>query len=107
MARRAARQTTKVTETLTATPAPVHKLRAVARPNKAATSRGTSSPKLDLDGLSAEQKVAILLRERDKLITQLEAVQAKALALEARDAQLVDRIAWALDTLNDLLRETG
>jgi hypothetical protein len=62
--------------------------------------------KLDLDGLTADQKVTALLREREKLLTRLSAAETRSAAMEARDEQLSDRIAWALDTLNDLLRVT-
>lgn len=99
MARRATRSAVK------AVPPP--KVRVAARLTKVAAPRNTSARKLDLDGLSAEQKIALLLREREKMVTQLDAVQAKIATLEARDAQLADRIAWALDTLNDLLRDNS
>ena len=66
-----------------------------------------SARKLDLDGMSAEQKVAVLLREREKLLGQLEAASARVASMEARDEQLIDRITWALDTLADLLGEGG
>jgi hypothetical protein len=57
------------------------------------------------DGLSDTQKVAILLKEREQLKGAVDALQSRLLATEARKAQLADRIAWALDTLNDLLRD--
>jgi hypothetical protein len=61
-------------------------------------------PKPELGGMSADQKVTALLRDREKLVARLQAAEARVVALEARDEQLSDRISWALDTLNDLLR---
>lgn len=99
MARRATRPTAK-----SASASPPQQ-RAVPRPPKVPAPRTAAVRKLDLDGLSPDLKVALLLREREKLLTQLAASQTKVTALEAREVQLADRIAWALDTLNDLLRE--
>ena len=101
MARRATRPAVKV-----APPSPAQ-IRAAARSVKSVAPHTAAARKLELDGLSADQKIVVLLRDRDKLLGQLAASQAKILALEAREDQLADRIAWALDTLNDLLREAG
>ncbi len=99
MARRATRQVEK--------PAP----RAVPQLARSKTAKPTktvgaakSTDALSLDGLSADQKLAALLRDREKLLTRLQAAQARVAALEAREEQLADRISWALDTLNDLMR---
>ena len=101
MARRATRPATKVEAPL------VRKTPTAVRAAKVSAPRSTHPRKLDLDGMSAEQKVAVLLREREKLLGQLEAASARVASMEARDEQLIDRITWALDTLADLLGEGG
>ena len=99
MARRATQPATKPAL------APPLRSKVVARPAKKSGAAVAAVRKLELEGLSAEQKVTALLRDRDKLLLLLAATQARVVALEAREAKLTDRIAWALDTLNDLLRE--
>lgn len=61
--------------------------------------------RLKLDGLSLDQQVTVLLREREKLIGAVEALDQRLQVLEAREAHLADRISWALDALKDLLHE--
>ena len=61
---------------------------------KTAARFDRSPPKLE--GHSLEKQVAMLLADRQALIAALE-------ASEARAAEVADRIAWALDTLEDLL----
>ncbi len=71
---------------------------------KAAPRAATLVSKPNLEGITADQKVSALLRDRDKLVARLQAAEARVAELEARQEDLTDRIAWALDTLKDLLR---
>jgi hypothetical protein len=67
--------------------------------------RPAKSPRAPkLEGLSAEQQVAALLRDRQTLAAHLAKAEARVSALEARHSELADRITWALDTLDDLLK---
>jgi hypothetical protein len=101
MARRATRQAEKPV----APPAPPMVRGKLAKaPPKAVQKPPKAVAKPDLDGMSADQKVTALLRDRDKLVARLHGAEARVAAMEAREEQLSDRIAWALDTLNDLLR---
>ncbi len=101
MARRATRQAEKAiaqptpprprTKPVKAAPkSPLKTLKSIVKPN--------------IDGMSSDRKVAALLRDRENLVARILAAEARVADMEAREEQLSDRIAWALDTLNDLLR---
>lgn len=60
-------------------------------------------PLPDLTGLPPERQIALLKKDREGLLAALEAAEAKAAALEARQAKVADQVAWALDTLRDLV----
>jgi hypothetical protein len=49
------------------------------------------------------ERLASLERERDALRTELEREQTRARKLEEANAAARDRVAWALDTLNNIL----
>lgn len=67
-----------------------------AKTNARTSAGGMDRAPPKLDGQPLEKQVAMLLLERQTLIAALE-------ASEARAAEVADRIAWALDTLEDLL----
>jgi hypothetical protein len=108
MVRRATRQAEKPVARSAQTPARAKP----ATASKSIAQAKTAKPKSDaakiagpkLAGLSSDQKVVVLLRDREMLIMRLQAAEARVAELEAREEQLSDRISWALDTLNDLLR---
>ena len=52
---------------------------------------------------SAHNRVAALERERDMLKDELQRAQARVRQLEEGQAQVRDRIAWALDSLHGIL----
>jgi hypothetical protein len=70
---------------------------------KAATPRAEKSALGRLDGLSPEQKVARLLEEREALVARVRELEAELRRQTAKHADVADRIAWALDTLKDLI----
>jgi hypothetical protein len=74
--------------------------RTTARRVVGTKTRGRDLP--DLAGLPPERQIALLKRDRDALIAALDAAEARAATLEARQAEVADRIAWALDTLREL-----
>lgn len=49
------------------------------------------------------ERLAALERERDALRADLEREQARVRKLEEANAAARERVAWALDTLNDIL----
>ena len=49
------------------------------------------------------ERLAALERERDALRAELEREQARAHKLEEANTAARDRVAWALETLNDVL----
>jgi hypothetical protein len=61
--------------------------------------------RLQLEGLTDSQKVTALLQDRARLLKMLTGLEARVQTLEQRKTQVTDRITWALDTLNDMLRE--
>jgi hypothetical protein len=63
-----------------------------------AGAAGSKAAAAKFDSLSVEQKVAFLLAERDLL-------RARIAELEAKQARAADRVAWALDSLRDVLGE--
>ena len=54
-----------------------------------------------------KELVAALERERDALRAELERSAARVRTLEKAQAQVRDRIAWALDTLHNLIEGKG
>jgi hypothetical protein len=53
--------------------------------------------------LTLVQRLAVLERERDALKEELERSKARVRQLEDGQAQVRDRIAWALDSLHNIL----
>jgi hypothetical protein len=60
-------------------------------------------PLPDMTGMPAERQIAILKKDREALLAALTAAEARVEALTARQAEVADRVAWALDTLRDLI----
>ena len=52
---------------------------------------------------ATRERVAAIERERDALRAELEREQARGRKLEEANAAARDRVAWALDTLNNIL----
>jgi hypothetical protein len=52
---------------------------------------------------ATRERVAAIERERDMLRAELEREQARGRKLEEANAAARDRVAWALDTLNNIL----
>jgi hypothetical protein len=52
---------------------------------------------------AVRERLAALERERDALRAELEREQARAHKLEEANTAARDRVAWALETLNDVL----
>jgi hypothetical protein len=57
--------------------------------------------------LAAVDKLTVLERERDALRLELERSEARVEALEKAQSHVRDRIAWALDSLQNILQGKG
>jgi predicted nucleic acid-binding Zn-ribbon protein len=83
----------------------------------AAKARGKSAPGSARSALakakgaaangSLQERLAIVERERDALREELERFKARQRQLEEAQAQVRDRIAWALDSLHNILEGKG
>jgi hypothetical protein len=62
-----------------------------------------SKPKTVSPGNSLKERLAALERERDALRADLERERTRASKLEEMHATARDRIAWALDSLRNIL----
>lgn len=82
-------------------------VRAVKARSKAAPAREQSSPGKVKGGGHAngslQQRVAALERERDALKEELRRAQAQVRKLEETQAQVGNRISWALESLQSVL----
>ena len=58
-------------------------------------------------GTSSADKLAALERERDALRLELERSEARVEALEKAQAHVRDRLAWALDSLQNIIQGKG
>jgi chromosome segregation ATPase len=54
-----------------------------------------------------QARLAALERERDELKAELERFKARQQRLEETQAQVRDRLAWALDSLHNILEGKG
>ena len=75
------------------------KARTKAVSARARTARGNTSK----GGGTAQQQLAVVERERDALRSELKRVQSQMQRLEQTQAQVRDRISWALDSLQNIL----
>ncbi|HZT46864.1 MAG TPA: DUF4164 family protein [Hyphomicrobiaceae bacterium] len=74
--------------------------------NKSASARTRTQhakPKSGEAGSSLAQRLAALERERDALKDELDRSRARVRQLEECHAKVRDRIAWALDSLHNIL----
>jgi hypothetical protein len=78
-----------------AAPAAARAQRGQAAPAKAARAGGKPH--------ALQERLAALERERDELREELERANARQRRLEEVHAQVRDRIAWALDSLQSIL----
>ena len=77
---------------------------ASARPAKAKAPGGKA--KTAANG-SLQERLAAAERERDALREELERFKARQRQLEEAQAKVRDRIAWALDSLHNILEGKG
>lgn len=77
--------------------------------SKAAPGRAQSrSGKAKTEGRDrTAQRLAALERERDALRAELDKAQARLQLLEKNQTDVRDRIAWALDSLHNILQGKG
>lgn len=68
-------------------------------------ARAKSKP-VPPDG-ALKERLAALERERDALLADLQRAEARVRSLEKVHAQVRDRIAWALDSLHNVLEGKG
>ncbi len=54
-----------------------------------------------------KERLAAIERERDALLVDLQRAEARVRSLEKVHAQVRDRIAWALDSLHNVLEGKG
>jgi hypothetical protein len=65
--------------------------------------RPAKAPKLE--SLSSEQQVLQLRQEQEHLIARIASLEADVARLRAKQTAVADRVAWALDSLRDVLAE--
>ena len=70
------------------------------------SERSNSKPTKPASAGSAD-KLAALERERDALRLELERSKARVEALEKAQTQVRDRLAWALDSLQNIIQGKG
>jgi hypothetical protein len=58
-------------------------------------------------GATVQERLAALERERDQLREELEHTRVRQRQLEEIQAQVRDRLAWALDSLHNILEGKG
>jgi len=75
------------------------KARTKAVSARARTARGNTSKA----GGTAQQQLAAVERERDALRSELKRALSQVQRLEQTQAQVRDRISWALDSLQSIL----
>jgi predicted RNase H-like nuclease (RuvC/YqgF family) len=80
---------------------------AASRKTAAARTQSERSKSKVEKPLSAADKLAALERERDALRLELERSEARIEALEKAQAHVRDRIAWALDSLQNIIQGKG
>lgn len=79
-------------------------VRSQIRPSsKAAPSRGRKPARVVLDDMTTEQKLRHLLAERETLLTRIASLEAEVARCHSRQAEVADRLTWALDGLKEIL----
>jgi chromosome segregation ATPase len=82
------------------------KARSKSAPVRAQSQRGKAKAAAGPVG-SVEQRLAAAERERDALRTELARAEARMRLLEQNQADVRDRLAWALDSLHNILQGKG
>jgi predicted nucleic acid-binding Zn-ribbon protein len=82
-----------------------NKARSKGAPVRAPSQRGKA--KTEGRDRTAQQRLAALERERDSLRAELEKAEERLTLLEKNQADVSDRIAWALDSLHNILQGKG
>jgi predicted RNase H-like nuclease (RuvC/YqgF family) len=80
---------------------------AASRRTAAARTQSERSKSKAIRGAGSADKLAALERERDALRHELERSEARIEALEKTQAQVRDRLAWALDSLQNIIQGKG
>jgi hypothetical protein len=82
-----------------------NKARSKAAPVRAQSQRGKA--KSEGRDRTAQQRLSALERERDALREELTRAEERLSLLEKNQADVRDRIAWALDSLHNILQGKG
>jgi len=82
-----------------------NKARSKAAPARAQSQRGKG--KTEGRDRTAQQRLTALERERDALRAELARAEERLGLLEKNQADVRDRIAWALDSLHNILQGKG
>lgn len=82
-----------------------NKARSKAAPARAQSRRGKAKP--EGKDRAAQQRLAALERERDALRAELDQAEERLRVMEKNHADVRDRIAWALDSLHNILQGKG
>ena len=81
------------------------KARSKVAPARAQSRRGKS--KTEGKDRTGQQRLAALERERDALRAELDQAEERLRVMEKNHADVRDRIAWALDSLHNILQGKG
>ena len=84
------------------------KARSKAAPARTQSRRGKAKP--EGKDRAAQQRLAVLAaleRERDALRAELDQAEERLRVMEKNHADVRDRIAWALDSLHNILQGKG
>jgi predicted nucleic acid-binding Zn-ribbon protein len=81
------------------------KARSKAAPARAQSQRGKA--KTEGRDRTAQQRLSAVERERDALRAELARAEERLSVLEKNQADARDRIAWALDSLHNILQGKG
>jgi hypothetical protein len=81
------------------------KARSKTAPVRAQSRRGKA--KVAVPDGTAQQRLAAVERERDALRAELEQLEERLRLMEKNHAAVRDRIAWALDSLHNILQGKG
>jgi len=82
-----------------------NKARSKAAPARTQSRRGKAKP--EAKDRAAQQRLAALERERDALRAELDQAEERLRVMQKNHADVCDRIAWALDSLHNILQGKG
>ena len=83
------------------------KARSKTAPVRAQSRRGKAKAAAPVPDGTAQQRLAAVERERDALRAELEQLEERLRLMEKNHAAVRDRIAWALDSLHNILQGKG